>query len=246
MLQALGCRAKLAGNGEECLEAIRKEHFDLVLMDCQVIISPPKKRHQLLARASSRCLCPTQMPVMDGFRATRVLRERENVQSARASEWLHTPVVAITASATAEYKQKCIDAGMDDWMPKPFDKNKLCRVLNRWLGNDVDDEARLDQSGVARAETEASKKGKQRVEELEKKSNDRSADIMRRQKEDQEKISEVGEYRPVPPTKVEEGEHAAESSWDTANLTTMMRRRPRAGDPGQAEKEGKTEDEEKH
>lgn len=186
------------------------------------------------------------MPVMDGFRATRVLRERENVQSARASEWLHTPVVAITASATAEYKQKCIDAGMDDWMPKPFDKNKLCRVLNRWLGNDVDDEARLDQSGVARAETEASKKGNQRVEELEKKSNDRSADIMRRQKEDQEKISEVGEYRPVPPTKVEEGEHAAKSSWDTANLTMMMRRRPRAGYPGQAEKEGKTEDEEKH
>lgn len=40
MLQALGCRAQLAGNGEECLEAIRKEHFDLVLMDCQVIISP--------------------------------------------------------------------------------------------------------------------------------------------------------------------------------------------------------------
>lgn len=112
------------------------------------------------------------MPVMDGFRATRVLRERENVQSARASEWLHTPVVAITASATAEYKQKCIDAGMDDWMPKPFDKNKLCRVLNRWLGDDSDDEARLDQSGVAQAETAASKKGKQRAEELEKKSND--------------------------------------------------------------------------
>ncbi len=74
--------------------------------------------------------------MMDGFQATMALRQKEARLSRRAGKPVHTPVIAITA--TANYKQKCIDAGMDDWMPKPFDKDKLCRLLNRWLGKSDD------------------------------------------------------------------------------------------------------------
>jgi len=73
------------------------------------------------------------MPVMDGFQATRMLREMEEGLSRRVGRVVHTPVVAITALATDAHRERCIHAGMDDWMPKPFNKNKLCHLLNRWL-----------------------------------------------------------------------------------------------------------------
>lgn len=50
----------------------------------------------------------------------------------------HIPIIALTASAPSEYRRKCIDSGMDDWLPKPFDKTKLCHVLNKWLAIEGD------------------------------------------------------------------------------------------------------------
>jgi signal transduction histidine kinase/DNA-binding response OmpR family regulator len=99
MLQRLGCDAMHAGNGVEALDALEKQEFDVVLMDCQ-------------------------MPVMDGFIATRKLRERE---AAKKKE--PTRVVALTANALAGDREACLAAGMNDYLAKPFTLAQLRNIL---------------------------------------------------------------------------------------------------------------------
>ena len=102
MLQRLGVDSALAGNGREAIEAIARERFDLVLMDCQ-------------------------MPEMDGFAATRAIRAGESTHGG------HVPIVALTANATVEDRARCIEAGMDDYLSKPFTMDQLAHALERWL-----------------------------------------------------------------------------------------------------------------
>lgn len=137
---------------------------------------------------------------MDGFQATRMLRERE--ASLRAGEPMRTPVVAITASATAGHKQMCLDAGMDDWIPKPFDKDKLCHVLNRWLGE------RNGTGGNGGHQSESSK-------------GTGSSNERRRQVEEQEKLSEIGEMREVSMTESQ----AREDEDEARKKATVAKRR---------------------
>ncbi|HEU5136615.1 MAG TPA: response regulator [Steroidobacteraceae bacterium] len=99
MLQRLGCDAMHAGNGIEALDALEKQSFDVVLMDCQ-------------------------MPVMDGFIATRKLRERE-----AAKKLEPTRVVALTANALAGDREACLAAGMNDYLAKPFTLAQLRNIL---------------------------------------------------------------------------------------------------------------------
>jgi two-component system sensor histidine kinase/response regulator len=99
MLQRLGCDAMHAGNGVEALDALDKQDYDVVLMDCQ-------------------------MPVMDGFIATRKLRERE---AAKKKE--PTRVVALTANALAGDREACLAAGMNDYLAKPFTLAQLRNIL---------------------------------------------------------------------------------------------------------------------
>jgi PAS domain S-box-containing protein len=87
-----------AANGLEVLAALRTEMFDLILMD-------------------------VQMPEMDGFQATRRIREWE------ATTGHHIPIVAMTAHAMAGDRERCLDAGMDDYIAKPLSKEDLLRVL---------------------------------------------------------------------------------------------------------------------
>ena len=89
-------------NGKEALAALEKDHFDLVLMDMQ-------------------------MPEMDGFEATRVLREREKANGS------HQPVVAMTALAMNGDKERCIEAGMDGYLSKPIRPQELDEVLDQYL-----------------------------------------------------------------------------------------------------------------
>ncbi len=105
MLRKLGCSVDLAMNGNEALQALEKTSYDLVLMDCQ-------------------------MPSVDGYEATRLLRrlERERNGSGRK-----TPVVALTAHAMPGDREKCLEAGMDDYLAKPFGLDALKQVLTRWL-----------------------------------------------------------------------------------------------------------------
>lgn len=64
-----------------------------------------------------------QMPVMDGLMATRMIREREGVRGG------HVPIIAITAHAMEEHMQQCFDAGMDDYLSKPIDLDRLLSLL---------------------------------------------------------------------------------------------------------------------
>ena len=103
MLSVHGCRADVAGNGQEALDAIAAGGYDLVLMDCQ-------------------------MPVMDGYEATRTLRARE-----RETEGKRLTVVALTANAMEGDSDSCLAAGMDDYLSKPFTIQRLGDVLAKWL-----------------------------------------------------------------------------------------------------------------
>ena len=105
MLENLGCRVGVAWNGLEALEQISATRFDLVLMDCQ-------------------------MPLMDGYEATERIRRKEETGDGRRN---CLPVIALTAHAMEGDRDRCLAAGMDDYLPKPFTQDQLTEVLDRWL-----------------------------------------------------------------------------------------------------------------
>ena len=100
LLQALGLEVTTARDGEAALRYLRKHHYDVVLMDCQ-------------------------MPKLDGYAATRQFREWEQGHKRR-----RTPVVALTANALAGDAEKCLAAGMDRYLSKPFTVEQLHQALS--------------------------------------------------------------------------------------------------------------------
>ena len=102
MLKSFGCRVDVAKNGLEAVSSVEREPFDLVLID----------RH---------------MPEMDGFAATRAIREAEQ---ARGTERL--PIIALTANAMEGDRDRCLAAGMDDYLSKPFKHSQLREVVEAW------------------------------------------------------------------------------------------------------------------
>lgn len=104
MLEKIGVEYEIANNGQEAVERLDEEHdFNVVLMDCQ-------------------------MPVLDGYAATAEIRNRENQNNLK-----RMPVIAMTANAMEGDKEKCINAGMDDYVAKPVKMTELKEVLQRWL-----------------------------------------------------------------------------------------------------------------
>jgi two-component system, sensor histidine kinase len=100
MLKAVGCTVASANNGQEALNELFAGGIDLVLMDCQ-------------------------MPIMDGYEATRIWREQETER--------RIPIVALTANASADNEVNCITAGMDSMLSKPFRRQQLEMILSAWL-----------------------------------------------------------------------------------------------------------------
>ena len=103
MLESLGCVAHAAENGWIALEAMNNDAYDAVLMDCQ-------------------------MPVMDGLTATSELRRRE-----QNSGGARVPIIALTANTMEGDRERCLAAGMDDFLSKPFSQQQLAALLKRWL-----------------------------------------------------------------------------------------------------------------
>jgi two-component system, sensor histidine kinase and response regulator len=103
MLDTLGFSVEIAENGRVALDMLEKFDFSLVLMDCQ-------------------------MPVLDGYEATRELRRLEHQKGGR-----RLPVIAVTAHAFSEERDKVLRAGMDDYLTKPVQLAALSSMLDRWL-----------------------------------------------------------------------------------------------------------------
>jgi signal transduction histidine kinase/CheY-like chemotaxis protein/HPt (histidine-containing phosphotransfer) domain-containing protein len=103
LLERLGCRVDLVGNGIEALEALRERPYDLVLMDCQ-------------------------MPELDGFEATRRLRD-----PAYGVRDTAIPVIALTANTLQSDRDACLNAGMNDFLGKPLSPEALAQTLSLWL-----------------------------------------------------------------------------------------------------------------
>jgi len=111
LLNKFGLNPEIASHGREAVAAVMEKKFDLILMDAQ-------------------------MPVMDGYEATGVIRKWE-----RREKVTRTPIVAMTANAMSGDRERCLEAGMDDYLPKPVNPANFFEVLRRWLpseepGND--------------------------------------------------------------------------------------------------------------
>jgi len=106
MLRGLGCHVDVAANGLECLDCLRSKRYDLVFMDCQ-------------------------MPELDGYAATERWREEERATKAPR----RTIIVALTANAIEGDRERCLKAGMDDYLSKPFRREQLADMLARHLSN---------------------------------------------------------------------------------------------------------------
>ena len=119
ILSSLGCKIETAENGRLALQAVQSKYYDLILMDCQ-------------------------MPELDGYEATRYIRQWEAAQKRP----LHTPIVALTANAMAEDRAKCLAAGMDDYLKKPFLAKDLEKVVKVWTGDTAKAAARTHHSSV--------------------------------------------------------------------------------------------------
>ncbi len=113
MLESFGCNVIHASDGRQAIERSSSQDFDLILMDCQ-------------------------MPELDGFEATTAIRSREATRAAKnAVATTHgrarTPIVAVTANAIQGDRERCIEAGMDDYLSKPFAKKHLRALIERWI-----------------------------------------------------------------------------------------------------------------
>jgi PAS domain S-box-containing protein len=108
MIENLGFMVEIAGNGVDAVNMMLEKHYDMVFMDCQ-------------------------MPELDGFAATRMIRNSGLENNRRV------PIIAMTASALAGDREKCLDAGMNDYLAKPFRIHELEEVIRRWIELNPDD-----------------------------------------------------------------------------------------------------------
>lgn len=99
-----GWQVTVSKNGKEAVNSFRQTKFDGILMDIQ-------------------------MPVMDGFMATEIIRQMEKESGGR-----RTPIIAMTAYALKGDKEKCLEAGMDDYLTKPLEVGEFYEVVSRWIG----------------------------------------------------------------------------------------------------------------
>ena len=113
MLRSLGYEIDIANDGRAGAEAATKNVYAVILMDCQ-------------------------MPVMDGFTASLLIRAHEKTVSKALLDSGRTeqrvPIIALTANVMRGYRERCLAAGMDDYLSKPFRTHELQAIIERWIG----------------------------------------------------------------------------------------------------------------
>jgi len=107
ILEKAGYKVDIANNGKEAVEAVKKYRYDLILMD-------------------------VEMPIMDGFKATEIIRENEKKEGLE-----RIPVIALTAHALKGYRDKCLGHGMDDYITKPLKKKLLLEIVEKWIDTKI-------------------------------------------------------------------------------------------------------------
>jgi len=117
-IRTAGYAVDVAENGQQAFDACRCKRYDLVLMDIQ-------------------------MPVMDGFKATRMIRDHEKrlgrEHAFGCSEPLKgVPIIAMTAHAVKGFRERCLGAGMDDYITKPLKRQDLLGIIEKWSGQPSD------------------------------------------------------------------------------------------------------------
>jgi len=131
LLVNAGCHCDVVRNGEEAVEAILGQRYDLVLMDCQ-------------------------MPEMDGFEATRGIREREEQGEVLGAGSGRLPIVALTAGAISGDRERCLDAGMDEYLCKPIDPRQLLETIDSQLSSAAAaEEPAVDESDEPQARSDS-------------------------------------------------------------------------------------------
>lgn len=113
MLTKLGMQTIIAQDGKQAIDLIRNHRCDIVLMDCQ-------------------------MPVMDGYEATNVIRQQLGYR---------IPVIALTANVTEDDRQRCLNAGMDDFLSKPYSIGQLQQKISQWLPEEKNNSKNAVESG---------------------------------------------------------------------------------------------------
>ena len=93
----------VADNGQLAVDLFQQEKFDLILMDIQ-------------------------MPIMDGYEATRQIRELEQTEQP-------IPIIALTANAQDSDREQCLSVGMNDFISKPFSKTQILRTVEKWINS---------------------------------------------------------------------------------------------------------------
>jgi CheY-like chemotaxis protein/HPt (histidine-containing phosphotransfer) domain-containing protein len=131
-LHKLGCHADCVGNGLEAVQAVETIPYEVVLMDCQ-------------------------MPEMDGFEATREIRRREALSVGGSARRKPVHIIALTANAMQGDRERCLEAGMNDYISKPVKRDDLQVAIDRWSSQNPrqpagDTETSLTGSSVFNAE----------------------------------------------------------------------------------------------
>ena len=112
MLQSLGFRVDITSNGQDAIDAALYTAYDLIFNDCHI-------------------------PMVDGFEAAMRIRKRETTNDIdllrKDPRKPHVPIIALTADVAEGTRERCLAAGMDDFLPKPFKKEQLLGILRRYL-----------------------------------------------------------------------------------------------------------------
>ncbi len=118
ILTTLGCQVDIVNNGSKAIEALSGHHYDLIFMDCQ-------------------------MPLMDGYETSQQIRRAE----AAANDDKRIPIIALTANALQGDREKCLSAGMDDYLSKPFNRKQIQGILKIWSPAELVYDAEQDSLG---------------------------------------------------------------------------------------------------